>query len=45
MQLFGGELGGPKTSKYISAAILVFLWFLYILMASLKAYGHIDSAI
>eukprot|EP00931_Biecheleriopsis_adriatica_P064343 TRINITY_DN39137_c0_g1_i1.p1 TRINITY_DN39137_c0_g1~~TRINITY_DN39137_c0_g1_i1.p1 ORF type:complete len:821 (+),score=131.44 TRINITY_DN39137_c0_g1_i1:95-2557(+) len=28
--MFGGELGGPKNPKYISCAILVFLWVLYL---------------
>ena len=32
------ELGGPQKVKYISAAILVVLWILYVTLASLKAY-------
>jgi solute carrier family 8 (sodium/calcium exchanger) len=38
----GGELGGHTTwGRYGSAAFLVFLWFIYILLSSLKAYDHI----
>jgi len=31
----GGELGGPKFSKYLSATLCIFLWFVYILMSTL----------
>jgi len=34
----GGELGGPKNSKYASGCFLFFLWFVYILMSTLQAY-------
>ncbi|KAL8565554.1 hypothetical protein ACOMHN_049530 [Nucella lapillus] len=34
----GAELGGPTVLKYISAAILVFLWVLYVLLSALKSY-------
>ena len=34
----GGELGGPKRLQNLSAIALVFLWFLYVLLSSLKAY-------
>jgi len=37
----GGELGGPKMMAYMSSAVLAFFWFTYILLSSLKAYGHI----
>ncbi|XP_039232671.1 sodium/calcium exchanger 3 isoform X2 [Drosophila yakuba] len=37
----GAELGGPKTSKYISAAILVFLWVFYVVICILEAYDFI----
>jgi solute carrier family 8 (sodium/calcium exchanger) len=38
--VFGGELGGndPKW-KWITAAWMVFLWFIYILFSGLKTYG------
>jgi hypothetical protein len=36
-----GELGGPPTSKYLSALILVLLWLIYVIGSSLKAYGKI----
>jgi solute carrier family 8 (sodium/calcium exchanger) len=40
--VFGkSELGGPTKSKYASGGILLFLWFLYILLSSLQAYGYI----
>ena len=31
--VIGGELGGPKKSAYASSAFLVFLWFVYIILA------------
>lgn len=37
----GAELGGPKVSKYISAAILVFLWVFYVVICILEAYDVI----
>lgn len=41
--IVGGELGGPKTSAYASAFMLVSLWFIYVLFSSLKAYGVIGA--
>lgn len=32
------ELGGPKPGRYISAAILICLWALYIILSSLQEY-------
>ena len=40
--IIGGELGGPTTSKYASGIFLFFLWFIYVLMSSLQAYGIIQ---
>ena len=37
----GGELGGPKLSKSFIATFLVTLWLLYVILSSLKEYGHI----
>lgn len=37
--VFGGELGGPYTSKIASMIFLIFLWSMYILFSSLKAYN------
>ncbi|XP_025000248.1 sodium/calcium exchanger 2 [Gallus gallus] len=37
----GGELGGPRTPKVLTAALFLGLWLLYILFASLEAYCHI----
>ncbi|XP_005988888.1 solute carrier family 8 member 4a [Latimeria chalumnae] len=39
----GGELGGPRTVKLFTSFLFVFLWFLYILLASLEAYCHIKG--
>lgn len=36
--VFGGELGGPKTSRYASCIFLVFLWLIYVIFSSLRAY-------
>ena len=41
--VIGGELGGPSGSKMASAVFLVLLWFVYILMCTLRAYGVIAS--
>lgn len=35
----GGELGGSETGRAISALFLISLWFLYIIMSILQAYG------
>uniref|UniRef100_A0A8C8ALR7 Solute carrier family 8 member A2 n=1 Tax=Otus sunia TaxID=257818 RepID=A0A8C8ALR7_9STRI len=37
----GGELGGPRTPKLLTAGLFLGLWLLYILFASLEAYCHI----
>jgi len=34
----GGELGGPKSAKTISAGIFVFFWCFYVFMSALEAY-------
>jgi solute carrier family 8 (sodium/calcium exchanger) len=36
---FGGELGGPRTAKFLSTGFLVTLWFVYILMSILNVKG------
>lgn len=41
--VFKGELGGPKSSQYLSAVILVFLWCFYITFSSLQAYDIITG--
>jgi type VI protein secretion system component VasK len=33
----GGELGGPNTSRYLSGALLAFLWLVYIIMSILQS--------
>lgn len=39
----GGELGGPKVIKYITASLLFGLWVIYLVMSSLEAYGVIKG--
>jgi len=39
--MFGGELGGPKTAAWGSSIYLAFSWVLYVVVSSMKAYGHI----
>ncbi|XP_055696022.1 sodium/calcium exchanger 1 isoform X2 [Lutzomyia longipalpis] len=39
----GGELGGPPTPKYITAAFFVGLWLLYLILSTLEAYGVIKG--
>ncbi|NXH22793.1 NAC2 protein, partial [Bucco capensis] len=39
----GGELGGPRTPKLLTAGLFLGLWLLYILFASLEAYCHIKG--
>jgi solute carrier family 8 (sodium/calcium exchanger) len=39
----GGELGGPKSFKYLTSIVLVVLWLVYLLLASLEAYGVIKG--
>jgi len=38
----GGELGGPNFSKYTSATMCIFLWFVYIFFSTLQAYQIIE---
>uniref|UniRef100_A0A3B3BNR2 Solute carrier family 8 member 4b n=1 Tax=Oryzias melastigma TaxID=30732 RepID=A0A3B3BNR2_ORYME len=38
----GGELGGPRTCKLITSLMFISLWLIYILLASLEAYCHIQ---
>jgi hypothetical protein len=42
-KLIGGELGGPKLFKYITSLVLIALWLVYLLLASLEAYGVIKG--
>merc|ERR1712106_630999 len=37
----GSELGGPRLWKYLTSALFVILWLVYILISSLRAYGQI----
>ncbi len=42
--VFGkAELGGPRGAKYACSALLVVLWFIYILFSTLQAYELIPS--
>ncbi|XP_023201939.1 sodium/calcium exchanger 1-like isoform X1 [Xiphophorus maculatus] len=38
----GGELGGPRTCKLLTSLLFVSLWLIYILLASMEAYCHIQ---
>jgi len=38
----GGELGGPKLFKTISASIFVFFWCFYVMISALEQYGVIN---
>lgn len=44
-KVVGGELGGSKCGKYSSCALMCVLWFIYVLVSSLKVYGHIEGGI
>jgi solute carrier family 8 (sodium/calcium exchanger) len=39
--MIGGELGGPKFSAYMSAFVLTFLWVIYVIFSSFRAYSII----
>ncbi|KAJ8255071.1 hypothetical protein GJAV_G00200610 [Gymnothorax javanicus] len=39
----GGELGGPRTAKLVTAMLFVTFWLIYILLASLEAYCHVPG--
>lgn len=39
----GGELGGPKGSRYFSAFLCVSLWVIYTTFSTLKAYNVING--
>ena len=41
-KVFGGELGGPKTSKYITSFTCISLWLVYITLSTLQAYDVIE---
>lgn len=42
-RLYKGELGGPAGPKKISAAFMVFLWFIYIIFSALSSYEIIEG--
>lgn len=42
LKFFGkGELGGPAAGMYGSGVFMISLWFIYIIVSSLVAYGHL----
>nr|XP_054759456.1 sodium/calcium exchanger 1-like [Lytechinus pictus] len=43
LPMIRGELGGPAKSKLISSMCFVSLWFLYLILCSLEAYGFIEG--
>jgi solute carrier family 8 (sodium/calcium exchanger) len=40
---YGGELGGDPTAAKMHSALLVSMWFLYIIISSNRYYGNIDD--
>lgn len=38
----GAELGGPQPYKALSSAVFAFMWFLFVTLFSLTAYGIIE---
>ena len=44
LPLFGNaELGGTKVPKWICSVFFLILWFLYIILSALQAYGYITN--
>lgn len=41
--VYGGELGGPKTSRYITAGMCFSLWIFYALMSILNVTGALGE--
>ena len=39
----GAELGGNNILKFVSAVILLFLWFLYVILSTLQTYKYIGD--
>ncbi|XP_067278938.1 solute carrier family 8 member 4a [Pseudorasbora parva] len=39
----GGELGGPRTAKLLTAFLFFVMWLIYILLSSLEAYCHVPG--
>jgi solute carrier family 8 (sodium/calcium exchanger) len=37
----GGELGGPSTSKYVTAGMMSSLWLVYIILSILNVIGSL----
>jgi len=37
----GGELGGPKFSKFFSAGVLIVMWVVFVFLGSFHAYGKV----
>jgi len=45
LSVFGkAELGGPTISKWICGIFLVILWFVYVILSTLRAYNYISIA-
>jgi len=34
-----GELGGPKQQAYLASGVLGAMWFIYVVISAMKAYG------
>lgn len=42
-KVIGGELGGPVVLKWLTCAVFLLLWIVYVTMAALEAYGVIKG--
>ena len=40
-KVLGGELGGMRRTKWLSAGYLVVLWVMFVIVLSLKVYGYV----
>lgn len=44
LAVFGkAELGGPPVPRYLSGAVMICLWLIYVLFSSFQTYGYFDS--
>ncbi|KDR22763.1 Sodium/calcium exchanger 1, partial [Zootermopsis nevadensis] len=42
-KVVGGELGGPKLLKYVTSLLLISLWMVYLILATLEVYDVIEG--
>ena len=41
-KLLGGELGGPKVPRYMTAVLFVIMWLIYVIVSALKTDEKIE---